>query len=87
MTETSAGVHGWTFSCRSAPAMSSAERDALSRLLCLRSPMESLPEMIFAGSRLALQHADSRLSLRFDALAALHTWSQTRSECVGAPPR
>lgn len=80
--ETAADVRGWRFSCCSAPAMSSAERDALTHALRLRPPMESLPEMLFADNQLTLNHARSRLSLRFDALAALRMWSQTRGECV-----
>lgn len=72
--ETAADVRNWSFSCRSQPAMSSDERDALARELHLK-PLVSLPEMVFARSRVVLQHTLSGLSIQFKAATALHMWA------------
>lgn len=78
--ETSAHVRNWRFSCRSQPAMSSGEQDALARELRLKA-LVSLPEMVFARNRVLLQHTPSGLSIQFKAATALRAWATaTHSE-------
>ncbi|EGZ23666.1 hypothetical protein PHYSODRAFT_556320 [Phytophthora sojae] len=73
VAESAREVCGWRFSCHKAPAMSSAQRYALSAELRLR-PAIPLPEVVFADSTLQIEHQASGLAIHFDAKEALHTW-------------
>ncbi|KAG7396163.1 hypothetical protein PHYBOEH_002660 [Phytophthora boehmeriae] len=73
--EASHEISGWSFSCRKAPAMSSAQRDQLSAELHL-APAIPLPEVVFADSALQVDYPACGLSIHFDAREALHTWMQ-----------
>ncbi|KAF1324561.1 Udp-n-acetylglucosamine--peptide n-acetylglucosaminyltransferase sec, partial [Globisporangium splendens] len=77
--ESSLEVNGWRFYCCSEPAMSSDERRALANKLRLM-PLVHLPEMVFAGNIMTLEHAHTGLVIQFRAEDALQMWADVHAD-------
>lgn len=68
-------THGWRFVTVRSAAMNTEQCEALSAMLQL-GPLMSLPEMVFQGNAMELQHVASGLELRFEAEPALKAWAR-----------
>lgn len=74
-TEKCVEVHGWRFASTTALALNSEERTLLARDVLHLAPLVPLPEMVFAGTSLAVEYLSQNLSVRFETTPALKLWA------------